>query len=218
MANNTGWISIHRQIQSHWIWQDANKLKWWLDILLMVNNDDAKCPIGNELFICKRGESLLSIQSWATRWHVSKDCARNFLVLLERDKMIIRVNIGKTTRLTVCNYDSYQTELHVKKTVIVRKTNTNNNILSKDSNIDIRKSEFKNDLSLYLEKYGKDTLNLFYSYWSETNQSKTKMRFELEKTWELNLRLAKWKNNSQKKTDFKQQKIYNTYQGQEVGN
>ncbi len=53
-------------------------------------------------------------------------------------------------------------------------------------------------------------LNDFYKYWVELNQQKTRMRFELEKTWELNLRLANWKNN--KRQPFKQQKNYSSEQ------
>jgi hypothetical protein len=126
MSNREGWISIHRAIQDNWIWKDGNKLKWWLDILLTVNTNTAKVNIGNEIYDCKRGESLLSIQSWANRWGVSKDTARNFLNLLEKDNMITRVNLGKTTRLTVCKYDSYQQPLHVKPTTAVRSLYTNN--------------------------------------------------------------------------------------------
>ena len=38
--------------------------------------------------------------------------------------------------------------------------------------------------------------NDFISYWSELNRSKTKMRFELEKTWETKRRLQNWMRNS----------------------
>jgi len=94
-------------------------------MILTVNNTPNKVTIGNEIFECGRGESLLSIQSWANRWGVSKDTARNFFTLLEKDKMITRVNIGKSTRLTICNYDSYQTPLHVNRTTAVRTHDTN---------------------------------------------------------------------------------------------
>jgi hypothetical protein len=134
MAVKEGWISIHRAIQDNWVWKDANKLKWWLDILLTVNTSKAKVNIGNCVFECCRGESLLSLQSWATRWGVSKDTARNFLKLLEKDQMIVLgtlhgtggVNSQKSTRLTVCKYDSYQYPLHVKQTTAVRPLYTNN--------------------------------------------------------------------------------------------
>ncbi len=121
--NNIGWISLHRQIQNHWIWEDANKLKWWIDMLLTVNSNPAKVNIGNEIYDCQRGESLISLQGWASRWNISKDTARNFIRLLEKDNMIKCVSIGKSTRITICNYDSYQQPLHVKQTDVVRKAN-----------------------------------------------------------------------------------------------
>lgn len=146
-----GWISLHRQIQDHWIWQDANKLKWWIDILLTVNNAPGKVQLGNEVFVCNRAESLLSLQSWASRWHVSKDTARNFMTLLENDQMIIRVSIGKSTRLTVCKYDDYQVSSHVNQTHAVQTTNTNNKVNNEDKVISVDFNEFWN---LYGRKVG----------------------------------------------------------------
>jgi hypothetical protein len=35
-------------------------------------------------------------------------------------------------------------------------------------------------------------LRAFYDYWSELNKSGAKMRWEMEKTWELSRRLATW--------------------------
>ena len=59
------------------------------------------------------------------------------------------------------------------------------------------KLEFADSLKPFLETYGKDMLNDFYLYWSETNK-KGKMKFELQTTWELPLRLAKWKSQDKK--------------------
>ena len=36
----------------------------------------------------------------------------------------------------------------------------------------------------------------FISYWTEMNQNGNKMRFEMEKTWNVERRLARWKKNS----------------------
>lgn len=60
------------------------------------------------------------------------------------------------------------------------------------SAIHTRKEEFYQTLIPYLEKYGKDMIRKFFDYWSEFNRSQTKMKFELEKTWETPKRLAKW--------------------------
>ena len=46
------------------------------------------------------------------------------------------------------------------------------------------------------EKYGQQMLSDFYEYWTEPNPSHTKMRFELQKTWDVNRRLARWARNN----------------------
>jgi hypothetical protein len=112
-----GWIKLFRQIKDSWIWDDPIKLRWWIDILLTVNHSDAKVNIGFELYECNRGQSILSLRSWGQRWKVSKDTVRNFFVLLEKDKMIQSESLKKSTRITVCNYDTYQGGLHEEKTV-----------------------------------------------------------------------------------------------------
>ena len=70
--------------------------------------------------------------------------------------------------------------------------------------VDERKKEFIEKLKPYLEKYGKDTLNAFYQYWTQVNEGGTKMLFERQKAFQIPNRLATWhKNNygSQSKTD-----------------
>lgn len=66
--------------------------------------------------------------------------------------------------------------------------------INKQVNNDIssRKLKFSSDLKPFLEKYGKEMLNAFYKYWTEPNTSKTKLRKELEKTWDISLRLENW--------------------------
>lgn len=157
---NDGWIRLHRQIQSHWLWKDPIKLQWWIDILITVNHSPAKVNIGNELIDCDRGESVMSLLSWASRWKVSKDTARNFLKLLEKDNMIVMKSYTKTTRITVCKYDCYQTTLHDEQTLTKRSpnadqtlTHTNNknknNKKEKKDNKDIILSEEKTSDSSY---------------------------------------------------------------------
>lgn len=57
-----------------------------------------------------------------------------------------------------------------------------------------RKNSFYQSLIPYVGKYPKDMIRAFFDYWSELNKSETKMRYELEKTWELPKRLATWAN------------------------
>lgn len=58
--------------------------------------------------------------------------------------------------------------------------------------LEARKEDFYNSLVPYVTKYGKEMIRSFFDYWSESNRSKTKMRFELERTWETSRRLVTW--------------------------
>lgn len=62
-------------------------------------------------------------------------------------------------------------------------------------NLPKRRNAFIETLRPYLSVYGKDMINAFFAYWSEPNKSGTKMRFELEKTWEISRRLSRWAKN-----------------------
>lgn len=57
-----------------------------------------------------------------------------------------------------------------------------------------RKEVFYQSLIPFVGKYPKEMIRAFFDYWSELNKSGTKMRYELEKTWELQKRLATWAN------------------------
>jgi hypothetical protein len=61
--------------------------------------------------------------------------------------------------------------------------------------IDERKLKFASTLEPFLAVYGKEMLNDFYKYWTEPNKTLTKFRQEMEKTWDVELRLKKWANN-----------------------
>lgn len=108
----SGWIKLHRSITDHWIYRDPKKFCWWIDMLFEVNYSDSKTSIGNSIYEVKRGQSALSIRSWANRFKSGTKAVINFFDLLEKDGMIQKKVIGKgkqsTTIVTIVNYDKYQ--------------------------------------------------------------------------------------------------------------
>ena len=62
--------------------------------------------------------------------------------------------------------------------------------------IQAKQKLFMQELSPFVEKYGKAMVRKFYDYWSEPNKSSTKIRMEMEKTWELPRRLERWASNN----------------------
>ena len=81
--------------------------------------------------------------------------------------------------------------------------------------LDLRAEKFCKSLNTteYIQKYGMQLLKAFYDYWSEPNKSHTKMRFEMQPTWDLDRRLARWARNNfnrydrQQSTDNKLEKL-----------
>ena len=59
-----------------------------------------------------------------------------------------------------------------------------------------RADSFFQQVFAFSGQYPEQLLYDFYEYWSESNRSKTKMRFEQQATWDLSRRLARWARNN----------------------
>lgn len=104
----SGWIKIHREIADHWIFQDAGKFKWWIDMLFLASYEANRVNIGNRIVEVKRGQFLGSLAFLSKRWGVSKERVISFLRLLQSDGMIDKSSDKNITLITICNYESYQ--------------------------------------------------------------------------------------------------------------
>ena len=106
---NYGWTKLHRKIREHWIWQDPEKLKWWLDLIMSANFDTNTILIGSDTIELEIGDLHYSQEKLANRWKYSRTKVKNFLLLLEKEKMIKFVsNKQKGTTIRIINYSLYQ--------------------------------------------------------------------------------------------------------------
>ena len=103
-----GWIKLSRQIQEHWIWSDPEKLKAWLDLLMLANHEAKKVEMRDGLVSIRRGQLVTSIDKLAKRWGWSKNRVYRFLSLLESDNMVQRNANRYRTTLTIVNYSKFQ--------------------------------------------------------------------------------------------------------------
>lgn len=72
---------------------------------------------------------------------------------------------------------------------------------------------FKSEVYKFMGKYSDVMLSKFCNYWTEKNKSCTKMKFELQKTFEISKRLATWANNDKEfnKQSFSNPKMSTKY-------
>ena len=62
-----------------------------------------------------------------------------------------------------------------------------------------RAEKFQDDCLAFTGIYTPAMFNDFILYWTEPNKSNTKMRWEMEKTWDLSRRLGRWNSRSNSK-------------------
>jgi DNA replication protein DnaD len=125
---NDGWIKLYRQALDHWLYNEPRpntRREAWEDLLLLCNHSDTKVLIHGELIDCKRGQSVMSLKSWAKQFKWSIQQVRTFFKLLEADSMIVVEGLKKTTRVTICKYDEYQNIQHTGNTQVTPQTTTN---------------------------------------------------------------------------------------------
>ena len=112
--SNLGWVCLYRDIQDHWIWEDLKYFRWWVTILMNVNHEEKKFPVGDQIFLCNPGQSFRSIDKWTELFNCSKKTTMKFFDMLKKDNMILTETIGSGNRrkhlLTVCNWSKYQTK------------------------------------------------------------------------------------------------------------
>ena len=93
---------------------------------------------------------------------------------------------GKATA-KVNQIDSTTTALKESK---VNKTKKN-----KVKDINERYNLFEKDVKQYQTEFGEDSITDFINYWTEQNKSNTKMKFEMQPTWDTRRRIQRWVGN-----------------------
>jgi len=102
-----GWIKLHRGFTKFEWYQDANTMRVFLHLLITANHQKAKWQ-GN---VIGRGQLITS------RGHISRDLGmtvqvvRTSLAKLEKTENITIKTTSKFTLLSICNYDTYQSEV-----------------------------------------------------------------------------------------------------------
>ena len=111
--NRWGFIALWRKTREHWLWNNARprtKFEAWVDLLWLASHKKHKKLVGEELVILETGQRDLSVRFLMKRWKWNSRKVQKFLNLLEKDGMISTdVGTGQTI-VTICNYETYQTD------------------------------------------------------------------------------------------------------------
>ena len=232
-----GWIKIHRKILD-WEWWDKPEMIKLLILFICKANIEDKMWHG---LLIKRGQFVTSLDTLRVESGFSIQKIRTCIKRFENTQELTIKSTNKYSIVTICNYESYQLlesdnkqaeqQTNNKQTTIKQQQLKNiKNIRKKESstivepkksislslaeNLEKRNKSFYESLVPFVEVYGKELIRAFFDYWTEPNKSKTKMRFELEKTWDVKRRLNTWASRDK----FKSNGTYKEQQQQERAN
>jgi len=211
----SGFITLHRKLLD-WEWySDINTKTLFIHCLLKANWEDKNWR-GIDV---KRGSFVTSYDSLSKETKLTIQQIRTSIFKLTKTQEINIQTTNKFTLLSVVKYEDYQS-LEIKSThkqqtnnkqpnkqvTTTNNINNNNHLTNnnhKENNIEERKLKFASTLEVFLPTYGREMLNEFYKYWTEPNNSNTKFRKELQKTWSVERRLETWSKNE---SNFKKEK------------
>lgn len=186
------YISLHRDIQDHWIYKEDrvfSRYEAWLDLVMMANHAPWKFVLWNELVEVQRWEFISSELKLMKKWGWGKTKIRCFLDILSKDEMIVKKTDSKKTSIFILNYDKYQDSQTTKKPRSDRvqtdcrpRSDTNNNVNNSNNE--------NNKETIYIPEFSKDFQETYKSWIKDRKDRKKPVT---EKAIELQLkRCRKW--------------------------
>jgi len=168
---NNGFISLHRKIKDNWIWKKPEYFQWFIYLLFRANFKDTKVLIGSDLHDVKRGQFITSIQKLTLKLNnCTTQKIRTFLKLLQKDKIINIETTSKLTIITICKYDSYQTQQQTSNKPATSQQQTNNKPATtenKDNNNEIKTNNVNKDKGIEIpttpEKINYDDVKKYFN-------------------------------------------------------
>lgn len=110
MADDYGYVRIHRKIKKNPVWnvKPFSKGQAWVDMIMNANHEPTDLVLGNEVIHIERGQFHTSELKLSDDWGWSRKKVRAYLALLKNLKMATTQGTSKGTTITIENYSDYQ--------------------------------------------------------------------------------------------------------------
>lgn len=185
-----GYIKLHRKILDNGVFADAELLKVFVWCILKANTTP-NVVYGRKVDV---GEFITGRITASEELYLKPSTIYKRLQKLKAQGYIDISSNTKNSLITVVNYKSYQLNEKPKK-----------------RNLDTVSNKFLIEVSAFKELYSVEMLEAFIDYWTEPNKSKTKLRYELQKTFDIARRLKTWSKN-ESKFGTKKNNVIDTWQ------
>lgn len=135
----------------------------------------------------------------------------NNIEIENKDYKETNINIGKEGSL----FDGKEPIPHEEPTPISDNLHQNK-VANISADLPTREEKFKNACYQFVGEFGTEMVDRFIEYWTEPNKSHTKMRFELERTWDTHRRMLTWARNNFGKVKYTPQTEHKDISAQEA--
>lgn len=186
-----GYIKLHRKILDNGVFADAELLKVFVWCILKANTTP-NVVYGRKVDV---GEFITGRITASEELHLKPSTIYKRLQRLKAQGYIDISSTTKNSLITVVNYKSYQLDDKPRK----------------KRNLDTVTNKFLMEVSAFKELYSVEMLEAFIDYWTEPNKSNTKLRYELQKTFDIARRLKTWSKN-ESKFGTKKNNVMDTWQ------
>lgn len=145
--SNQGWIKLHRKLLDHWIATDPCILGIWCWLLLRANHAPVSYLWHGEKINIERGQLITSISKLSSGFSLCRKRAKRVLDLFENEGLIAYQSSNRRTKITICNYEKYQSGKEVLGTTEVT-TGVATGVATDAQQKDSRGYTNKNDLRI----------------------------------------------------------------------
>lgn len=195
---NNGFVKLPRTILE-WEWYDhPDVFRIYIHLLVKVNYAPARWR-GLDIL---EGEHITSTAKLSTELNMSEFKVRESLSKLENTGFIKKTTTNKFTKLKLLQYgaDADKTNVKIKQNAFQtpdkvqpnqNQTTTNKNN-KENKEVEERKEVFKNEISKFSNTFSKQHLDGFYDYWNIEIKQTGRLKFEEEKSWNLESKLKSW--------------------------
>ena len=122
---DTGWIKLHRSITDSFVFDNPDRLKFWVWCLCKASHKDRKQTVGLQEIELKKGQFIFGRKKASAELNMDENkIYRLSKTFQKREKIVVKSN-NKYSLVTVVNWEFYQGERQQSEQLTDNKPTTN---------------------------------------------------------------------------------------------
>ena len=182
-----GYFKMPYNLKEHKFYNNPFDRLLYFTLLMKTNSIEKTTKKGQVLEV---GQCVMGYDSLASELGVSrKKLTASLKRFIKYDLISIKSEVRMGTTITITDYEEHYVTKKAKTIKLKPKKSLVK--VSKKTKED-REIDFRDSLVEHVEEYGKTTVRAFFNYWTESNPNSDKMRFEMQKVFDVKRRLKTW--------------------------